>query len=80
MNVSERSVYSAMELMATGRDDLVLAVQAGKMSVHAALKAAKPSAHAARKRSILDQLKRSWEAASEQDRAVFLDWISGQRP
>jgi hypothetical protein len=79
MNVSERSVYSAMELLATGRDDLVQAVQAGTMSMNAALKAAKPETYGPRKRSALEQLKASWKVASEVERTEFLGWLSAQQ-
>jgi hypothetical protein len=41
-NVSERMIYSALELIRTGREDICDEVIAGRLKMHAALKLAKP--------------------------------------
>ena len=71
MNVSERSVYSARKLLASGRDDLVAEVEAGRMSLHAALNLARPSKYDERKDG-LKALRRSWQQATDGERASFL--------
>jgi hypothetical protein len=58
------------ELIATGREDLVAAVEQGKMSIAAALKIAKPKKYD-RKTIGLQTLILAWERASEDDRAEF---------
>jgi hypothetical protein len=42
MNVSERGVYMARELVPTGREDLCAEVQASRLTTLGALKIAKP--------------------------------------
>jgi hypothetical protein len=79
MNVSERLVYMALELQRTGREDLVQAVKQGRMTVLAALKIAKPEKYckfAARKPT----LKQAWQAANEDERRTFLDWLGENAP
>ena len=74
MNVSERSVYMAGELMRTGRHDLVAAVEAGTLKLHAALKAARPARQPRSK--AVDKLRAAWVRASPEDRAAFLAWTA----
>jgi hypothetical protein len=46
MNVSERSVHKARELMICDRPDLVRTVEESRLTIHVALKIAKPEKHA----------------------------------
>ncbi len=62
MNVSERTIYMARELKRTGREDLVTAVEQGKMSLHAALKLARPKRYAKSKYA-RSALMSAWAAA-----------------
>lgn len=76
MNVSERSVYSAMKVRRLaeeqGRPDIVAAVERGDMSINAALKElAAPSAPA----DGIGALRRAWKRASEAERLEFLRMI-----
>lgn len=72
MNVSERSVYMAKELLATGRDDLSAAVLSGTMSLLAALRIAKPEKYGPKRKDGLAVLRRAWATASENERDAFL--------
>ncbi|MBB3018610.1 lipopolysaccharide biosynthesis protein [Microvirga lupini] len=76
MNVSERSVYSAMKIhrlaKAQGRQDIIHAVEQGRMSINGALKqltATNP------KQDRLAAICRAWKQASEQERLDFLCMI-----
>jgi hypothetical protein len=77
MNVSERMVYMARELMQTGRADLCAAVESGKLTILAALKEAKPERYCAPDRA--ERLRRLWNSLSEAERADFIAW-AGLRP
>jgi hypothetical protein len=78
MNVSERMVYMARELLATGCEDLCEGVQQGRMSLLAAVKAAKPEKYLkTRSEQPLSRLKSEWQKASEAQRATFLQWLGG---
>jgi hypothetical protein len=68
MNVSERSVYSALKLERSGRDDLVTAVERGELSLHAALKQLEP----ARRPNTIKPLVAAWNAATVAERITFL--------
>ena len=74
MNVSTRSVYDAMRLRRTGREDLIARVEAGELTLHRAL----ILAGVKRERSRLDAMKAAWAGASEGDRAAFLQWVLAQ--
>jgi hypothetical protein len=74
MNVSERGIYMARELVATGREDLCQSVERGEITVLAALKIAKPEKYT-RQQSRLEHLKRQWSAASLDEQVAFMDWI-----
>jgi hypothetical protein len=77
MNVSERQVYLAKELVATGREDLVDTIMAGRMSLPAALKIAKPAKYD-RRRNRYHDLVKAWNACSEDQRAAFAAQILHQ--
>jgi hypothetical protein len=79
MNVSERSVYRAREVLATGRDDLFAKVLAGELSVLAALKIAKPEKY---DRASIDPdkdryaaLVKAWNACTDDQRAAFVTQV-----
>lgn len=74
MNVSERSVYMVGELMATGRQDLLQAVERGDISILGALKLAKPDKYAKPKRVSLRQLQKHYLGADERTKQQFLIW------
>jgi hypothetical protein len=80
LNVSERGVYNACELMQTGRADLIDRVWAGEMSVRGALKLAKPEKYAPKPVSEVryDALVTAWNACTEDQRAVFVAQIQHQ--
>jgi hypothetical protein len=72
MNVSERSVRDARRLLRAGRPDLVVQVEAGRMSLHRALilagaKSAPSQANA---------LRNAWRRASDAERERFIAWLS----
>ena len=74
MNVSERQVYSARELIATGRQDLIGACERGEISLHAALKQAKPEK---RNKPVngFNALCAAWRKASGPERSRFREWL-----
>ncbi|MHC2273540.1 uncharacterized protein YccT (UPF0319 family) [Bradyrhizobium diazoefficiens] len=74
MNVSERLVYMVGELRATGRYDLLQAVERGDMSVLGALKLAKPEKYARPKKVTMRQLQTAYLAADERTKLEFLAW------
>jgi hypothetical protein len=41
-NISERTVWKSVELLTSGREDLIREVDAGRMTLHRAMKIAKP--------------------------------------
>ena len=71
MNVSERTVFMARELMACARPDLARAVENGRLSLHAALAAVKPSKYG-KKPDRLTVLLKAWEAANKAEKSAFL--------
>ena len=77
MNVSERQVYLARELVATGREDLVDSLMAGRMSLPAALRIAKPEKYD-RRRNRYHDLVRAWNSCTEDQRAAFVAQIMRQ--
>jgi transposase-like protein len=72
MNVSERSIYMARQLLRSGRGDLVQAAERGEISLHAALQVIAPK----RPKDGLAPLIRAWNSATETERLVFLLQIS----
>jgi hypothetical protein len=80
MNISERGVYNARELMRTGRADLIDRVWAGKLSVRGALKLAKPEKYASKTEGEVrwDALVKAWNAVTEDQRAAFVAEILHQ--
>jgi hypothetical protein len=72
MNISERMVYMARELVATGREDLLEQVEAGKLSTLGALKLAKPEKYD-KPKDRFTALVRAFNACDddERDRFVF---------
>ncbi|HVO04727.1 MAG TPA: hypothetical protein VMT54_21200 [Candidatus Cybelea sp.] len=73
--VSERLIWQALELRATGRADLVAEAEAGRLKIRAALLIAKPR----RARASLDvpaQLRSAWSRASDDERRAFLAEIA----
>ena len=77
MNVSERSVYRAKELIATGREDLADEIMAGRLTILAALKIAKPEKYGAGRNyrtgdDRYDALVKTWNACDEDERARFI--------
>jgi hypothetical protein len=79
MNVSERSVKKAIELLKSGRSDLIAAVEAGSVSLHRALKLAKPEKYD-KPRDGLKALVLAWHKANEVERHLFLDRVTnGER-
>ena len=75
MNVSERAVYMARELLAVDRPDLHHEVSARNMSILGALKIAKPEKYG-KKPNALGALLRAWEAATPDERDKFLRKVS----
>jgi hypothetical protein len=67
------------ELRATGRDDIIREVEAGRLGLHAALKKAKPEKYA-KPRDGLKAICRAWERASERERLDFLTALSQGDP
>ena len=76
MNVSERGVYMAIELLGTDRDDLITAVKRGEIKLHAALVVAKPERYGKAKNG-LSALTRAWRSATEGERVTFLRQVEG---
>jgi hypothetical protein len=72
MNVSERMVYMARELMATNRSDLVTKVEAGRMTMLGALKLAKPQKYGPKPGAGLKAIIVAWNKATEEERAWLL--------
>jgi hypothetical protein len=71
MNVPERSVYMARELIRTGHEDLCAEVEAGRMKISKALAIALPDKYGKRPDRVR-ALIGAWNRASESDRAAFL--------
>lgn len=69
-NVSERSIYMARELGATGRADLEERVMAGELSILGALKLAKPEKYD-RKPDRMATLVKAWNACTDDQRNMF---------
>jgi len=69
MNVSERMIYLGIKLQRSGRADLVDAVRAGTLSMHAALAQLDPPKP---KDDGYTKLVKAWNAASEDEQARFL--------
>jgi hypothetical protein len=72
MNVSERSVWNASKLIASGREDLCQQVLNGTLRLNAALGLAYGTAKPKADRSRFAALCRAWNAASEDDQGRFL--------
>ena len=79
MNVSERSVYLARELIRTGREDLCAKVEAGQLKILDALRLAKPEKYVKR-RDRLRELRNVWRLATSEERAAFLSTMRGEAP
>ena len=77
LNVSERGIYNARELVRTGRADLIDRVWAGEMSVRGALKLAKPEKYTPKPVGEVryDALVKAWNACTEDQRAAFVAHI-----
>ena len=75
MNVSERTVYMARELLQTGRADLCAACERGEISLLAALRAAKPEKY--RRAPNPGTLVKAWQRASEAERQALLSYLQG---
>jgi hypothetical protein len=76
-NVSERSVYMAKELVATGREDLADKVHLGKLSLLGALKLALPHKYGSGRNyrpgdDRYDALIRAWNACDEREKSRFI--------
>ena len=78
MNVSERSIYKARELLNTGREDLIAAVDQGRLTIHAALKLAKPEKYD-KPRDGLKALQSGWLRSPKQEQLLFLAWLDEER-
>jgi hypothetical protein len=77
MNVSERSVYRAKELIATGREDLADEIMAGRLTLLGALKIAKPEKYGAGRNyqpgaDKYAALVKAWNNCDEDERARFI--------
>jgi len=72
MNVSERSVYDAGKLIATGRTDLIEKVERGEMRLNRALILAGVRAKPKKGNTLLN----AWRKASESERNEFIDFLS----
>jgi hypothetical protein len=70
--VSERSMYTAISIRRSGRQDVIAAVERGEMSLHKASKII----NATPGRTRLDRLVTAWRLASDGDRRRFIDWIA----
>jgi hypothetical protein len=81
MNVSERVVYMARELVRTGREDLILECEQGRMTVLGALKIAKPEKYRPKVTPVPNgtevefALQAAWTRATNDERLAFLEWI-----
>jgi len=73
MNVSERQLYKSGKLLASGRQDLIEAVEFGKMTLHAAFSALDATPP---RKDGLKALVRAWNAATVEERVVFKDAVS----
>jgi formiminotetrahydrofolate cyclodeaminase len=80
LGVSERAIYMARELMATGNQECIAAVNNGTMSLHGALKIAKPEKYDKRRAANLQSLKTAWRKASDKERDQFVKWVSDGWP
>ncbi len=69
LNVPERSVYLARELLRTGREDLAARVQSGEIKLLDALRIAKPGKYAVR-RDRLRELRNVWRLATKRARGL----------
>jgi hypothetical protein len=74
MNVSERMVAMAKELRRTERADLIEAIEAGRMTMHAALMVAKPEKYGPKKRG--NPVIAAYRRASIEDKAEFEEWFA----
>ena len=74
MNVPERTVYLAGELMRTGRSDLVARVEVGGLKLLDALRIAKPEKYGNR-RDRLREMKNTWRLALPEERDAFIEWL-----
>lgn len=68
MNVSERMVYYSRELIRSGRDDLIAAVQAGEMTMAAAIRKVRGTVLPDR----YDRLVLAWNCCDELEQSRFL--------
>ncbi len=75
MNVSERSVYMAMKVLRSGRQDLIDAIDKGEISTNKAVSMLENKA----KPTKYDRLVKAWNACSEEEKARFLVAIDGIR-
>ncbi|WP_395020189.1 hypothetical protein [Dongia sp.] len=74
--VSERLIWSSLELQRSGREDLIRAVERGQMTVHQALKQARSPRNARPSKPALPALRSAWGRASEAERAAFLQEVA----
>jgi hypothetical protein len=75
-NVSERMIYSARELIRTGREDIIAEVMAGRLKMHPALKLAKPEKYGDGRNyrpgdDAYSALVRAWNRCSDDERSLF---------
>ena len=75
--VSERMVYMARELMATGQSDLIAKVDSGALTLHGALKLALPQKYGSGRNyrpgdDHYDALIRAWNACDEREQSRFI--------
>lgn len=75
MNVSERSVYMAMKVLRSGRQDLIDAVDKGEISTNKAVSMLENKS----KPTKYDRLAKAWGACSEEEKVRFLVAINGIR-
>jgi hypothetical protein len=72
--VSERSMYTAIGIVRSGRQDIIAAVERGEMSLHKASKIVSCTPD----RTRLDRLVTAWRLASDHAREQFLDWVAAR--
>jgi hypothetical protein len=76
-NVSERMIYSARELIRTGREDIIAEVMAGRLKMHPALKLAKPEKYGDGRNyrpgdDHYSALVRAWNRCTDEERGLFI--------
>ncbi len=75
MNVSERTVYSARRIINSGRQDLITALEKGKISINKAVSMLENKP----KPTKYDRLVVAWKACSDEDQSRFFVAV-GFRP